>query len=333
MIHFRGLISKVSSSIVSEQKIKQVYRVEANQTLIVYPFGTGFGCGSPLFFPSVTCTSGGISDDSGSDQLVLTTHTGTYPITSISYSTSTLTISPSTMSKLHHHAPLHRRFRSRLGRAIPARPFHVRTPRVLRQYLLPQLQEQRPHLRHEPVSRLRVTVLLPRHALPGHSDLCPANSCCVYSPASLGPKGELDLADLHCAAYTSVMSYGDVATDPLRWQYGVVLKFGQTRFEEYGGAEMCGACESSGGVCGYTPRGTTSAVCAPAASIRALIAQARTRRRGSIWPPLAPLFPHPKDVELRTRTLLPWLYLLYHPTPSVTMRFGNLHNTSPVSSD
>ncbi|CAA7406781.1 unnamed protein product [Spirodela intermedia] len=228
-----------------------------------YPFGTGFGCGSPLFFPSVTCTSGGISDDGGSDQLVLTTHTGTYPINSISYSTSTLTISPSTMSNCITMLPSTANFGLDW-----AGPFQL-GPSM---FVLLGCSANTSSLSYKnsaPICDMSQShVCESLYSCPGMLSLgipifAPANSCCVYSPASLGPKGELDLADLHCAAYTSVMSYGDVATDPLRWQYGVVLKFGQTRFEEYGGAEMCGACESSGGVCGYTPpRNYFSCVCA-----------------------------------------------------------------------
>ncbi|KAK4840309.1 hypothetical protein QYF36_005426 [Acer negundo] len=57
-----------------------------------YPFGSGSGCGSPRFHPYVTCIA------EPSNQLLFTTHTCTYPITSISYTTSTITITPPCMS-------------------------------------------------------------------------------------------------------------------------------------------------------------------------------------------------------------------------------------------
>ncbi|QCD87446.1 hypothetical protein DEO72_LG3g1982 [Vigna unguiculata] len=51
-------------------------------------------CSSPLFSPYITCAS-----NDTDDQLFLKTHSVvTYPITSISYATSTLTLAPSSMS-------------------------------------------------------------------------------------------------------------------------------------------------------------------------------------------------------------------------------------------
>ncbi|MQM18259.1 hypothetical protein Taro_051247 [Colocasia esculenta] len=214
-----------------------------------YPFGTGYGCGSPLFHPSVTCTGEGDEES----RLVLTTHTGIYPITSISYSTSTLTISPPAMSNCSTMFPSTPNF----GLDWSG-PFQL-GPSLFVLLDCPAPTSSLTYKGKSPICDATETHLCASlYSCPGVLSLdipifAPADTCCVYSPASLGPKGELDLQGLRCAAYTSVMSYGDVATDPLRWRYGVVLKFGQTGFQQYGKAEVCAACERSGGVCGYAP--------------------------------------------------------------------------------
>lgn len=74
----------------------------------------------------------------------------------------------------------------------------------------------------------------------------PPTSCCVYSPANLGPHGDLDVEGLGCVGWTSVVSLGEVPTDPTRWEYGVVLKFDGG--DGFGFGAACSECEKSGGV-------------------------------------------------------------------------------------
>uniref|UniRef100_A0A2P2N0J5 Wall-associated receptor kinase C-terminal domain-containing protein n=1 Tax=Rhizophora mucronata TaxID=61149 RepID=A0A2P2N0J5_RHIMU len=85
----------------------------------------------------------------------------------------------------------------------------------------------------------------------------PTNTCCVYSPANLNSKGELDLGALKCMGYTSVVSFRDYPTDPTRWEYGVVLKYKSGAFDDYYMDSKCNTCESSGGLCGYAPPGNS----------------------------------------------------------------------------
>ncbi|KAL6225166.1 hypothetical protein ACLB2K_004017 [Fragaria x ananassa] len=211
-----------------------------------YPFGSGPGCGSPTFQPYTTCTT-------TTKQLLLTTHTGSYPITSISYSTNTLTLTPSSMSTCISMQPSP----SNLGLDW-ASPFQL-GPST---FILLSCQP--------PTSSLTLKDSSIPICDPSYSHLCaaiytcpsvtgidlplfpPTNTCCVYSPGNLDAKGELDLRGLKCKGYTSVVSLGDYPTDPNKWEYGVGLKYNHGGGLDGGIVETkCKSCEMSGGVCGY----------------------------------------------------------------------------------
>ncbi|XP_052196992.1 wall-associated receptor kinase-like 20 [Diospyros lotus] len=214
---------------------------------IKYPLGTGHGCGSPRFHPYITCAS---SYDGG--RLLLTTHTGSYPITSISYATSTLIITPPSMSNCTAMLPS----TSNLGLDW-AGPFQLGPSTFILLSCPP------------PTSALAVkgaaicdpsTLYLcasiytcPAVVGLGLPLFPPTNTCCVYAPANLNPKGELDLAGLKCAGYASVVDLGDVPTDPERWKYGVELKYTEGGKDGYNISPNCLGCEMSNGVCGYAP--------------------------------------------------------------------------------
>lgn len=213
---------------------------------VKYPFGTGIGCGSPLFSPYITCTSNGTTE-----QLILKTHTGSYPINSISYTTSTLTLAPPTMSTCTAMHPSPTNF----GLDWTS-PFQIASSTFL------LLSCQQPQLLTSPLCDPSFDYLCsslytcPAVVLLGLPLFPPTNTCCVYSPANLNPKGELDLREMKCDGYSSVVSLGDNPTDPTRWMYGVALKY------SLGGAlennyvtTKCRRCESSGGVCGFAPPG------------------------------------------------------------------------------
>ncbi|XP_026395796.1 uncharacterized protein LOC113290405 [Papaver somniferum] len=77
------------------------------------------------------------------------------------------------------------------------------------------------------------------------------DTCCGYSPANLNAKGDLDINALRCASYVSVVSLGDIPTDPNRCEYGLALKYDQVGLDHI--EMICNACEKSDGVCGYSP--------------------------------------------------------------------------------
>lgn len=224
------------------------YMVATNQSCrstcgsipVKYPFGTDNGCGSPRFHPYVRCSPGW-------EKLLLTTHTGSYPISSISYDTSTLTITPSLMSTCNSMQPS-----PNLGLDW-ASPFQLGPSTFLL-------------LSCTPPSSSASSI-----CDPSSSHLCdsfytcpsvvgldlplfpPSNTCCVYSPANFNSKGELDLRLLKCEGYTSIVSLQDFPTDPNQWEYGVSLKYTNGAYDSYYLNNECNACEESGGVCGYSP--------------------------------------------------------------------------------
>ncbi|XP_077247416.1 wall-associated receptor kinase-like 20 [Tasmannia lanceolata] len=204
-----------------------------------YPLGTGYGCGSPLFYPSLSCAN---------DQLLLTTHTGSYPITSLSYPTSTLTVTPPQMSTCSSM-----QCSSNFGLDWNG-PFQLGPSLfILLSCASPPIYKSTPLCDSYNTHLCAALYTCPSIVSFGLPLFANTNSCCVYSPASLGPKGDLDLQGLKCAGYTSVVSLGDFATDPSEWQYGVALKYGQGGIDNYNLATACEVCERSDGVCGYAP--------------------------------------------------------------------------------
>ncbi|KAI4345259.1 hypothetical protein L6164_012398 [Bauhinia variegata] len=213
---------------------------------VKYPFGTGLGCGSPLFHPYISCTSNGTGD-----QLFLKTHTGTYPVTSISYTTSTLTITPPFMSTCTSMQTS-----PNFGLDWTS-PFQIGSPSFI--------------LLSCPSPTSSLTINASPICDPSNNHLCaaiytcpavvalglplfpPISTCCVYSPANLNNKGELDLRSLKCGAYASVVSLEDNPTDPTHWVYGVSLKYSYGALDSNVVSSKCDSCEISGGVCGYAP--------------------------------------------------------------------------------
>ncbi|ONK65583.1 uncharacterized protein A4U43_C07F38580 [Asparagus officinalis] len=78
----------------------------------------------------------------------------------------------------------------------------------------------------------------------------PLSSCCIYSPASLGPAFEMDLKKLECNSYSGIYSFGGAETNPSGWKFGIAVKY---RFSvDDGYPSACADCERSNGVCGYS---------------------------------------------------------------------------------
>lgn len=218
-------------------------RTTCGALTVKYPFGTGYGCGSPRFSSHVTCSS--------DDRLLLNTHTGDYPITSISYSDSTVVISPpsmSTCSKMHE-------FRT-LGIDWTG-PFQLGSSTFL--LLDCESPSDSLSIRGSAICDLSYAHLCASiYSCPSVVDLglplfAPTNSCCVYSPANFDGNGELDLRELKCGGFSSVVRLGEYETDPMRWEYGVELKYGYGALENSVMETKCKGCEMSGGACGFTP--------------------------------------------------------------------------------
>lgn len=240
------MLSSTPSS--SSSLSSPVCRDTCGSVQVKYPFGTGPGCGSPVFNQYITCTS--------SDQLILKTHTGSYPITSISYTTTTIILTPPHMSTCTTMQPLYPSSSNNFGLDLTS-PFQIGSSTFI------LLSCTHPH-----------PIITPQICDPSFDYLCasiyscpavihlglplfppPTNTCCVYSPANLDGEGELDLLEIGCGAYTSVVSLGDNPTDPTHWVYGVALKYSHGAIDNNFVSTKCSSCESSGGVCGFAPPG------------------------------------------------------------------------------
>ncbi|XP_030528348.2 uncharacterized protein LOC115739413 [Rhodamnia argentea] len=211
---------------------------------VKYPFGTGYGCGSPRFHPYVTCFHA-----QDRHELVFATHTGLYPITSISYTTSTLIISPPYMSTCTSMKPS-----PNLGLDWSG-PFELGSSTFVLLHCDPSTTSLT--VKGSPIcDRSSPNLCSSMYACPavlalGLPPFSPTNTCCVYSPANFDGKGELDLQALECSGYAPVVSLGDYPTDPTQWEYGVELKYTQGAFESNHMDTKCPTCENSGGACGY----------------------------------------------------------------------------------
>ena len=232
------LVSLIFYSIILTSAMEPPCKKTCGPTPIKYPFGSGPGCGSPRFHPYVACSG-------PTNQLLLTTHTGTYPITSVDYSAAVVTISPPCMSNCTTMRPTSLKFGLDW-----AGPFQLGPSTFI---LLGCSFSSTSSLLCDATSSAYLCPTI--CSCPGAAALqLPGNGgCCVYSPASLDPRDELDVAGLGCAAYSSVVAVGDEPTDPATWRYGVALKYTMGGLDGYGMAPGCHGCELSGGVCGYAP--------------------------------------------------------------------------------
>lgn len=223
-------------------------RTTCGSLQVKYPFGTAYGCGSPRFYPYITCASSG-------DQLLLTTHTGSYPVISISYAASTITIAPPSMSTC---TSMHQSLNFGLDWASP---FQLGPSTFILLSCPPPTSSLT--MKGSPVCDSSSSYLCASiYTCPAVIGLGlplfpPTNTCCVYAPANFNGKSELDLHMLKCLGYASVASLEDYPTDPSRWEYGVVLNYRSGAFDDFDVDNKCNTCESSGGVCGYAPPGNS----------------------------------------------------------------------------
>ncbi|KAK7828098.1 pentatricopeptide repeat-containing protein [Quercus suber] len=204
---------------------------------IKYPFGTGFGCGHPVFARYIKCSSG---------TLQFSTGTGIYTISSIDYPSNTIVLTDPLMSTCSSM--------QNSGSFILDRtsPFTITSDVI---FVLLGCSTTSPVFDADEElcdtgsgSRIcrglysckGVTGIgLPQNA--------PVSTCCVYdSPLGLGSGYALDLPKLQCSSYTSIYGFGDDEGDPMKWKFGISLQYNDSY-----DTETCKDCEASGGLCGF----------------------------------------------------------------------------------
>ncbi|XP_031488840.2 wall-associated receptor kinase-like 10 [Nymphaea colorata] len=223
---------------------------------IRYPFGTGPGCGDPRFQNFVTCNCN--YEQGRRQELVLKTHSGTYPIQAIDYSNQVIHISDPSMSTcscmqpskgfgLDWDAPfsfVDNIVFALLGCSVTASP-------VFNNSFNSNFTKRNAPLcdaSGEPIcSQLYACPAVAGLNPPLYS---PASSCCVYSPVDLGPSFDMDLDRLQCNSYTSIDNFNYQQLDATKWKYSISLKYKFSVNNAY--PLVCMQCEKSNGVCGYT---------------------------------------------------------------------------------
>ncbi|KAI3973519.1 hypothetical protein MKW92_035969 [Papaver armeniacum] len=221
-----------------------------------YPFGSGQGCGDPRFQKFVTC-------DRAQKKLMLNTHTGTYPITSVDYNNLTIYIQDPSMSTCSSSQPS-----KGFGLDWDA-PFTFLDSNVFAlldcSTASSPLYTSRTSLNGNGTNSTTagsgnivplcdseggpICSLL--YSCPTISRLnLPISTCCVYTPLDLGPAYEIDLQKLECSSYASIYSFNGKDSNPQGWKYGIGLKYRFSVKNDFPSA--CSICEKSNGVCGYT---------------------------------------------------------------------------------
>lgn len=205
---------------------------------VEYPFGSGPGCGDPRFLNRVTCTS---------QILTFTTHTGSYPITSIDYKAHLLYISDPSMSTCACSQP------SRSFGLDWDAPFAFHDDTV---FALLDCSPTSSPIYHPKNSSSSASLCdSERMVICSALYTCrpirmlnvPISTCCIYAPVDLGPSYDMDLKKLQCSSYSGFYSHGE--GDPEYWKYGVALKYRFNVDNEY--PVLCARCERTGGICGY----------------------------------------------------------------------------------
>lgn len=209
---------------------------------IKYPLGTGLGCGDPRFQTYVTCNQ---------DQLTFTTHTGSYPITSIDYNNQVIYIADPSMSTCSCTQP------SKGFSLDWNAPFSFHDNTVFA--LLDCSTSSSPIYKSISGANNSSFSLCDSQgsSICNHLFSCqaisrlniPISTCCVYTPVDLGPSFEMDLEKLECSSYSGLYGFDGQENNPESWKYGVSIKYKFNFKNEY--PRICGHCEKSNGVCGY----------------------------------------------------------------------------------
>lgn len=213
-----------------------------------YPFGGGPGCGDPRFQPYISCNQ---------ESLTFTTHTGSYPVTSIDYNAQVIYISDPSMSTCSCTQPS-----KGFGLDWDAPfTFHDDTIFVLLDCSTTSSPIYNPSSdpNSDGTNGSKTVPRCDNGGVPICSALyscrpistvnTPISTCCVYTPVDLGPSFDMDLQKLKCSSYSGFYSFNGRESDPNSWKYGMALKYKFNVGNDF--PSSCDYCERSFGVCGY----------------------------------------------------------------------------------
>ncbi|MED6154847.1 hypothetical protein PIB30_000351 [Stylosanthes scabra] len=228
----------------------QVCQRNCGKQILKYPFGSGPGCGDPLFQPHVSCSQ---------QKLTLTTHTGSYLVTSIDYSNQVIYISDPTISTcsctlpskgfgLDWNAPF--TFHDSTIFALLDCSINSSSICTTQSYDINDGNNSNSNSNSKLLCDQSTPICSLLYSCKPISTInLPISTCCVYEPVNLGPSFEMDLQKLQCPSYTGFYNFDEGESDPENWNYGIALKYKFSVTDDY--PNSCSACEKSYGVCGY----------------------------------------------------------------------------------
>ncbi|KAG2408168.1 uncharacterized protein HKW66_Vig0029900 [Vigna angularis] len=215
---------------------------------IDYPFALQYGCGHPGFRDLLFCMN---------EVLMFHVSSGSYRVLEIDYAYQALTLHEPHMSTCHNLVLGSR------GNGFSVEPWRApyMNPAADNVFMLIACSPRSPlfqgfpgkHLPCRNVSGMGCEEYLscPAWEMMGHKRSGPASffgsgplECCAVPYQAIR---EINLTKLQCEGYSSAYSVAPLKVDgPGGWSYGI-----RVRYSLQGNDEFCGACEATGGTCGY----------------------------------------------------------------------------------
>ncbi|XP_074315765.1 LEAF RUST 10 DISEASE-RESISTANCE LOCUS RECEPTOR-LIKE PROTEIN KINASE-like 2.8 [Silene latifolia] len=217
---------------------------------IDYPFGLKPGCGHPGYRDLLYCIN---------DVLMFHISSGSYRVLDIDYPFQALTLSDPNLSTCKTI-----KLGSK-GNGFVVEPWRVPylTPAPDNAFLLIGCSGKSPLFqgfptKHSVCRNISGLSCDDYYRCPAWGDISPNDldlvygsgppECCGVAFEELGPSQGVNLTKLGCQGYSSAYSLAPLRVDgPHEWSYGIRVKYSVQGHDAF-----CGACEATGGACGYS---------------------------------------------------------------------------------